>query len=148
MRSSDWSSDVCSSDLTWSVSKSIELAHEVETALRGPDWKHHLKYMYGNKPVRWKETFQGHKRMRAIINAMTRMRMCTADGDMEFKHKREPADGPGLVPWFDVPDRVAPDVTVGFGHWSALGLDRTRVVSGKSVSVRVELGGGRYIKKK
>src|SRR3546814_11469435 len=60
--------------------------------------------------------------MRAIINAMTRMRMCTADGDMEFKHKREPADGPGLVPWFDVPDRVAPDVQVVFGHWSGLGL--------------------------
>jgi bis(5'-nucleosyl)-tetraphosphatase (symmetrical) len=108
---------------SWSVSKAIELAHEVETALRGPDWERDLRHMYGNKPTRWKETFTGHKRRRAIINAMTRMRMCTPDGKMEFKFKREPDDNPdGLVPWFDVPGRVAQDVTIVFGHWSALGL--------------------------
>lgn len=108
---------------SWSVSKAIELAHEVEAALRGPNWKSDLQHMYGNKPVRWKETFKGHKRRRAIINAMTRMRMCTPDGDMEFKFKRQPANDPnGLVPWFDVPNRVAQDVTIVFGHWSALGL--------------------------
>jgi bis(5'-nucleosyl)-tetraphosphatase (symmetrical) len=30
--------------------------------------------------------------------------------------------GSGLLPWFDLPDRRTQDVTVVFGHWSALGL--------------------------
>lgn len=106
----------------WSVTKTLELAKEVEMALRSPDWRTHLAHMYGNKPVRWKDSFQGDKRLRAVINALTRLRMCHPNGDMEFKYKREPEPGQDLLPWFDVPGRVARDVTIVFGHWSALGL--------------------------
>jgi len=107
----------------WTVTKTLELAQEVETALRGPDWKRHLKHMHGNKPVNWKESYQGDKRLRVIINALTRMRMCGPDGDMDLKFKGEPVSGLDQMPWFDVPDRATRnDVTVVFGHWSALGL--------------------------
>ncbi len=34
----------------------------------------------------------------------------------------EHARAAGLLPWFDVPGRKTADVTVVFGHWSALGL--------------------------
>jgi bis(5'-nucleosyl)-tetraphosphatase (symmetrical) len=52
------------------------------------------------------------------------MRLCHADGTMDFTHKEGdtgPA-GSGLVPWFDLPGRKTEGVTVVFGHWSALGL--------------------------
>ncbi|TAM88373.1 MAG: symmetrical bis(5'-nucleosyl)-tetraphosphatase [Candidimonas sp.] len=107
---------------SWSVAKTLDLAHEVETALRDDDWRSHLAHLYGNKPVRWKDSFHGNKRLRAIVNALTRMRMCSSNGDMEFKYKREPEPGQELIPWFDVPERAARDTTVVFGHWSALGL--------------------------
>ena len=66
---------------------------------------------------------RGGKRMRVIINALTRIRLCTPQGHMDFSAKVAPnAWPPGLIPWFDVPDRATREVTVVFGHWSTLGL--------------------------
>lgn len=106
----------------WSVQQALALAAEVETALRGPNWKAMLEKMYGNRPLQWKETYHGGKRLRVIINALTRMRMCDAQGRMDLAHKGPPAPEAGLMPWFDVPGRAITDTTVVFGHWSALGL--------------------------
>jgi bis(5'-nucleosyl)-tetraphosphatase (symmetrical) len=107
----------------WDVAKTLSLASEVQDALRGPNWQRALQKMYGNQPVVWSEDFHGGKRLRVIINALTRMRLCTHSGHMEFATKVAPgAWPPGLIPWFDVPKRATRDVTVVFGHWSTLGL--------------------------
>lgn len=106
----------------WSVKKVLGLAAEVEAVLRGPDWKKFLEGMYGNEPARWKDKFEGSKRLRVIVNALTRLRMCTWQGHMEFSHKGAPVTTSELVPWFDVPNRATRDVTIVFGHWSTLGL--------------------------
>lgn len=106
----------------WSASQALELAHEVEKALRGPRWKQALEQIYGNEPRGWDDRLEGGRRLRVIVNAMTRMRMCTRDGHMDFSHKDAPDSRSGLVPWFDVPGRVVEEETVVFGHWSTLGL--------------------------
>lgn len=106
----------------WSVQKTLSLAAEVETALRAPDWKANLQKMYGNEPNVWKEDLTGSKRLRVIINALTRMRMCNNKGHMEFTQKNSPTTANGFMPWFDVPNRAAKDTTIVFGHWSTLGL--------------------------
>lgn len=106
----------------WTVQKTLQLASEVESALRGPDWKKMLARMYGNEPTNWKDKFDGEKRLRVIVNALTRMRMCTPRGHMEFGHKGAPSNESGLLPWFDVPDRASRGTTIVFGHWSTLGL--------------------------
>ena len=106
----------------WDTAKTLALASEVENALQGPDWKQMLHSMYGNEPTHWKDDFRGTKRMRVIINALTRMRMCDSRGHMEFSHKGGPANNAGLMPWFDVPNRTIQGDTVVFGHWSTLGL--------------------------
>ena len=106
----------------WSVAKTLALAGEIETALRGPNWQAALSDMYGNKPIYWDDGHTGANRMRVIINALTRMRMCTPDGHMDFSHKGPPETSDTLMPWFDVPGRASSDATVVFGHWSTLGL--------------------------
>lgn len=106
----------------WNVEKTLELASEVETALRGPNWKSMLQTMYGNEPVQWKDDYHGGKRLRVIINALTRMRMCDSHGHMEFDFKGAPINNGQLMPWFDVPNRAARHDTIVFGHWSTLGL--------------------------
>ena len=107
----------------WDVTKTLKLAREVEVALRGNNWKKALEKMYGNEPDHWKDDHTGGKRFRVIVNAMTRMRMCTSKGRMALPIKGEPGvRDDGLMPWFDVPDRATRDVTVVFGHWSTLGL--------------------------
>jgi bis(5'-nucleosyl)-tetraphosphatase (symmetrical) len=109
----------------WSVSRALELAAEVETALRAATYRSFLAAMYGNQPDRWDERLAGYDRLRVVVNAMTRMRVCTADGVMEFEHKGKPAGMPkDYLPWYAVPGRRSRDTTVIFGHWSALGLVR------------------------
>jgi len=107
----------------WSVAQAGNLAREVEAALRADDYAAFLAHMYGNAPHNWDDNLSGHKRLRVIVNAFTRMRICTTAGEMEFKFKGEVENIPaGYLPWFDVPDRKSRDSTVIFGHWSALGL--------------------------
>ena len=107
----------------WSVDTALALAHEVENALRGPDFERLLSNMYGNQPDRWDAKLTGFARLRVIVNAMTRMRVCSADGRMDLRFKGEPGDAPrGMLPWFDVPGRASRATPVIFGHWSALGL--------------------------
>src|SRR3546814_17717563 len=111
MRISDWSSDVCSSDLPW--------AHR-----RGED-----------------------RRMR-LLERLDHPAVTEAGVDRLFE-----LDRPELA--LDVPGRFARpnllDHVDRFDHHRvAIGRERDRksVVSGKSVSVRVDLGGRRNIQKK
>ena len=107
----------------WTAAQALELAHEVETVLRGPDWLTFLRGMYGNEPARWDDKLQGVDRLRCIVNALTRIRFCSADGTMDFHTKDGAGEAPdGFMPWFDVPGRRSLDATVVSGHWSTLGL--------------------------
>lgn len=107
----------------WSAARTLALAAEVQTVLRGADWGVFLHQMYGNEPAAWHDGLQGAARLRVIVNALTRLRFCTADGRMEFATKDRGLDGapPGYMPWFDVPGRQTAGDVVAFGHWSTLG---------------------------
>jgi bis(5'-nucleosyl)-tetraphosphatase (symmetrical) len=106
----------------WTAGQTLALAGEFEAVLRGPNLGDFLHQMYGNTPNRWDDALQGMDRLRMIVNALTRLRFCTAEGVMEF----DTSDGahaapPGYLPWFEVPGRKTAGVTVAFGHWSTLG---------------------------
>ncbi len=107
----------------WSAAQVIALSAEVEAKLQSDDWRDFLHAMYGNQPAQWDEDLQGADRLRCIVNALTRLRFCTAEGKMEFASKEGPGQTPaGYLPWFDVPGRRTADDPVVFGHWSTLGL--------------------------
>lgn len=107
----------------WESEQVLDLAQEVEAALRGSDYRNFLAHMYGNLPDRWEEGVRGMDRLRVVTNVLTRLRVCSADGVMDFRFKGELDKIPdGLMPWFEVPGRKATDKTLLFGHWSALGL--------------------------
>ena len=108
---------------SWSVGKALDLAREAEHALQGSAWRGLMAQLYGNQPDHWDEALSGYERLRVIINAMTRLRICTPAGRMEFSHKGGIEDiPPGYVPWFAVPDRKSANATIICGHWSAIGL--------------------------
>lgn len=114
----------------WTAGRTLELAAEVQQQLSGPHWIEFLRTMYGNHPTRWDDGLTGADRLRVIVNALTRLRFCTPDGDINLKIKEGPAAAPpGYLPWFDVPGRRTSDVTVVFGHWSTLGyLERPGLI--------------------
>jgi len=107
----------------WSIARGMELAREAEAALAGPDYLDLLRSMYGNQPDQWKDDLEGFDRLRVIINAMTRLRLCTSSGRMEFRHKSAPRNLPeGFLPWYAIPGRASAGAPLIFGHWSTLGL--------------------------
>ena len=88
----------------WSVSQAAGLAREAEAALRGDDYAIFMKRMYGNTPDHWDDSLTGYKRLRVIVNAFTRLRICSKAGEMEFRFKGEVEKIPaGYQPWFDIP---------------------------------------------
>lgn len=132
---------------SWSADQTLALAAEVEAVLRSPDLGAFLHQMYGNEPAGWNDALSGVARLRVIVNALTRLRFCTPDGQMEFDAKEGAGSAPaGFVPWFEAPARQTADVTVAFGHWSTLGwlahprllaLDTGCVWGGSLSAVRV-----------
>lgn len=109
----------------WSIQSALAYAHEVEAALQADDYRHFLTHMYGNTPDTWQDDLIGMERLRVISNAMTRMRICKANGEMEFTFKGELQNVPvGYLPWFKVPNRQSQATKILCGHWSALGLSQ------------------------
>ncbi|MGE0356535.1 MAG: symmetrical bis(5'-nucleosyl)-tetraphosphatase [Burkholderiales bacterium] len=107
----------------WPVAKARELAGEVEAVLQGPRWREFLGRLYGNEPARWDDALAGADRLRAIVNAMTRLRVLKRDGSMDLAFKGEPGEEHShRMPWFDVPARASATHAIVCGHWSALGL--------------------------
>ncbi|HHC74895.1 MAG TPA: symmetrical bis(5'-nucleosyl)-tetraphosphatase [Thiothrix sp.] len=128
----------------WDLATAQEAATDLEYALQQDecllgDW---FAQIYGNTPSRWSATLTGHTKQRYSINALTRMRYCTAAGTLDFAckvapdtmnhtaasvlttpptHTMQHLNGLSLYPWFRVPSRKPLGIDVVFGHWSSLG---------------------------
>ena len=105
---------------SWSVAEAESRARELEEVLRSDKIGWLLSNMYYDEPDLWDPSSTGIKRLRYIVSAFTRMRMCYADERLDFLSKYTPEDsaGTGLIPWYDL--SLKPAETVYFGHWAAL----------------------------
>ena len=132
---------------TWSVEQTLALADEVHRALADDDGNAFLRQMYGDEPRRWSDDLRGNDRLRCVVNALTRVRVLSADGTMNLKHKDKASKAPrGDMPWFDHPQRATRETPIVFGHWSAeglvarsnvVGLDSGCVWGGKLTALRL-----------
>ena len=106
----------------WDIALARRCAAEVESALRGEHSGHLLGTMYGNQPDRWRDDLDGDDRLRFIVNALTRLRVCDPSGRMLLEFKGPLEEMPdGVVPWFRAPGRGWAGARIVCGHWSALG---------------------------
>jgi bis(5'-nucleosyl)-tetraphosphatase (symmetrical) len=114
----------------WTLAATLRLASEVELLLR-KDPANLFEHMYGDEPEQWRDDLSGMDRVRFTINVLTRIRVCTAQGqvDLKMKGKAPPPTSP-YQPWFDAPQRASREARVIFGHWSALGFVHRNSVVG------------------
>lgn len=110
----------------WDLTTAQQLAHEVETTLRGDNYQGFLANMYGNEPIKWNDDLQGWDRLRFITNCFSRLRYCDSEGNLCLQSKGPPGTQPEpYVPWFNVPNRASKDMKIICGHWSTLGLQHS-----------------------
>lgn len=134
----------------WTPAMAERLARELQNALAGPRVRSLLGKLRGDSPARWRDSLRGVTRLRVLVNALTRLRTCHADGRMCLDFSGMPDSAPpGCLPWFAQPRRRSRAATVIFGHWAALGfrmapgiiaLDSGCVWGGTLTAVRLDDG--------
>lgn len=133
----------------WDTNEALEHAREVENILQADNVKSFLMDMYGNLPSCWDENLVGADRLRLITNYFTRMRFCTAEGELELETKESADAAPfGFAPWFSFSERKTAQQKILFGHWAALegrttenniyALDTGCVWGGELTALRLE----------
>jgi bis(5'-nucleosyl)-tetraphosphatase (symmetrical) len=113
----------------WTAPQTLALSQEVQRALLAAP-EDFFAHMYGDKPDLWTEELRGAERLRFIVNALTRLRVCTPEGRVALKAKGPPRAGTGLLPWFEIAGRASRDTRIVFGHWSTLGFVNAHGVIG------------------
>lgn len=104
----------------WTLTQALTYSAEVQAVLGSEERNLFLSSMYGNHPNIWSEQLQGMDRLRLITNYCTRMRFCTAEGELELLTKESADAAPeGFAPWFSHARQTAGQKIV-FGHWAAL----------------------------
>lgn len=107
----------------WDATLAMSLAREAQDVLRDSQWRDQMRVLCGPAGLIWHTKLQGESRLRFIVSAFTRMRLCTQGGALAPGAKAAPGCWPpGIVPWFDVPNRRTDDTPIVFGHWATLGL--------------------------
>jgi len=106
----------------WDLAQTLALAQEVEQHLQGQYYVEFLRQIFGNEQLCWHDELVGIPRLRLIINALTRVRFCTAEGCIDFSSKDGNNPPVNCLPWFAHPHRRTLTIPIAFGHWSTLGF--------------------------
>ncbi|AHG21141.1 diadenosine tetraphosphatase [Chania multitudinisentens RB-25] len=105
----------------WDIDTAQICAREVEAMLSSDSYPLFLDTMYGDMPNNWAPELSGLARLRFSTNALTRMRYCFPNGQLDMISKDAPGSAPApLKPWFELPRLVSPEYTIIFGHWASL----------------------------
>ena len=139
----------------WDAAQTLRWPPRSRRCCAGRDLGEFLPRMYGNEPARWSDALKGAARLRVVVNVLTRMRFCAADGALDFKHqgRRRRRARPGFALVRRARAGAPPATPIAFGHWSTLGLvyradllalDTGCVWGGALTAVRVD-GGRREV---
>src|SRR5690554_81458 len=104
----------------WNLSEALGYAQEIEAVLQGDGLDDFLAHMYGNTPCLWQAELAGNDRLRLITNYFTRMRFCSAAGQLDLDNKTAASDNQQFLPWFAHPQHACANERILFGHWAAL----------------------------
>lgn len=105
----------------WDIDTAQICAREIEAVLSSDSYPLFLNAMYGDMPNNWSPELSGLARLRFSTNALTRMRYCFPNGQLDMICKDAPGSAPApLKPWFELPRLLDPEYTIIFGHWASL----------------------------
>lgn len=106
----------------WQGKDAIYWSQQVQSILIAKNYVDFLPSMYGKKPTKWHEELSELDKIKYAINALTRMRYCSLDNELEFDTKCAPQDliDKSLKPWFECNKQRFKQHKWIFGHWASL----------------------------
>lgn len=106
----------------WDLQQTLASAFELEVVLAEPKKrKKYFKKMYGNQPVQWTPELKKMQRLRFTTNALTRMRFCDLEGNLDLIKKGAPSKRfKYFKPWYKFQKSLLKETAIIFGHWAAL----------------------------
>lgn len=106
----------------WDIPTAMAQSKQVEQLLKSDHYQQLLQVMYGNGINQWNENASNRDKAVFTINALTRMRFCHSDYQLDFSNKLSPTqnDNVNLIPWFEMKHQLAPQQRLIFGHWASL----------------------------
>lgn len=105
----------------WNLTQIQHFNQEIEALLQGDNYVELLKNLNGNEPAQWSEELISWDRLRYIVNAFTRIRLCKSDGTLNLIHKGPPPlYDQEEQPWFNFRHPSLQKIPILFGHWSGL----------------------------
>ena len=104
---------------TWDIEKAFALSLEVQSELQSENAGKFFKNMYGNTPDLWNDELEGVIRLRVITNYLTRMRLCSETGELDFKDNNPKSSSTKYAPWFKHRKSYKKEKII-FGHWATL----------------------------
>ncbi|MEW6990230.1 symmetrical bis(5'-nucleosyl)-tetraphosphatase [Colwelliaceae bacterium 6441] len=105
----------------WTISEAIKAANFAQGKLSSSKRTKWLAKMYGETPCDWHSAKTKTEKFRYTINALTRMRYCLPDGQLEFSCKEPPSNvSSNFKPWFDLAKKQLHQSHWIFGHWASL----------------------------
>lgn len=134
----------------WSVKKASKRARKASAVLMGDDCADYLRSAYKNEVTKWDKSASPADKFTFTINALTRMRYCRFDGELDYSEKASVGrQKKGLYPWFSLRGySMEPKPLIVFGHWASLGynynnytycIDSGCVWGGRLTALRVDL---------
>ncbi|UDG81357.1 Bis(5'-nucleosyl)-tetraphosphatase, symmetrical [Candidatus Profftia lariciata] len=111
----------------WNIEIAQMCANEIEAILSSNNYQLLLNNMYNNKSNNWSNNLTYLDRLRFAINALTHMRYCFPNGQLDMICKDVPEKTPApLKPWFSLPNKVLDNqYAIIFGHWASLAGTKT-----------------------
>jgi bis(5'-nucleosyl)-tetraphosphatase (symmetrical) len=105
----------------WQLTDALTQAKNIQGKLSSVDRKWWLTKMYGEQPNSWHLANTEVDKFRFSINALTRMRYCFNNGNLEFTQKNSPQQNniSTLQPWYDL-SKTIDSVPWVFGHWASI----------------------------
>ena len=104
----------------WDLAEAQHQANDLQHVLAAKHYVEFLSVMYGNQPANCSPNLSTTDRRRLAINVFTRMRMCYANGTLDFDYNGSPAKAPAhLQPWYQIAGRKSRSLKIVFGHWSS-----------------------------
>ena len=105
----------------WSKEDVFYYSDFIKSNMQSSASEQFINSIYSNKPNKFSESLTMIEKSTYAINALTRMRFCSKNGEIEYKTKGNFNLNPsGYEAWFLHKNEKLANVDIFFGHWSTL----------------------------